>query len=135
YLRETGRENDLIRTFYTSTIPEENEDTIRKILAEHKDLGGIAVLNSRGSSIAEVLKDLGREDVKLVSFDLTMRNVEFLKEGSIYALLCQHPFWQGFEAASALCRYLIQGKKPDTVLNLRSVDIVLKELVDFYKEG
>ena len=39
------------------------------------------MLNSRGSSIAEVLDKLGRKDIKLISFDMTMQNVEFLRKG------------------------------------------------------
>jgi hypothetical protein len=49
--------------------------------------------------------------------------------------LCQHPYWQGFEAATALIRHQIQGKEPDSVLNLLSIDIVFKEIVDFYKDN
>lgn len=93
------------------------------------------MLNARGSSIAEVLDNLGRADVKLISFDMTMQNVEFLRKGSIFALLCQHPYWQGFEAASTLIRHQLQGKEPATALNLLSIDIVLKEIVDFYKDN
>ena len=135
YLKETGRGKDLIETCYTSTIPSENEEAIRRLLEENKEIEGIAVLNSRGSSIAEVLDNLGRNDIKLVSFDMTMQNVEFLRKGSIFALLCQHPYWQGYEAASALIRHQIQGKEPASVLNLLSIDIVFKETVDFYKDN
>ena len=135
FLKTAGREKDLIETCYTSTIPSENEEAIRRMLDEQKRVEGIAVLNSRGSSIAEVLDRLGRNDIKLVSFDMTLQNVDYLRKGSIFALLCQHPYWQGFEAASALIRHQIQGKEPASVLNLLSIDIVLKETVDFYKEN
>lgn len=135
YLKETGREKDLIETCYTSTIPSENEEAIRRLLEEHKNIEGIAVLNSRGSSIAEVLDHLGRGDIKLVSFDMTMQNVEYLRKGNIFALFCQHPYWQGFEAANTLIRHQIQGKEPDSVQNLLSIDIVLKEMVDLYKDN
>lgn len=135
YLKETGREKDLIGTCYTSTIPSENEEAIRRLLEEHKNIEGIAVLNSRGSSIAEVLDNLGRRDIKLVSFDMTMQNVEYLRKGNIFALFCQHPYWQGFEAANTLIRHQIQGKEPDSVQNLLSIDIVLKEMVDLYKDN
>ena len=135
FLKAAGREKDLIETCYTSTVPSENEEAIRRLLEDHKEIEGIAVLNSRGSSIAEVLDKLGRKDIKLISFDMTMQNVEFLRKGNISALLCQHPYWQGFEAASTLIRHQIQGKEPASVLNLLSIDIVLKEIVDFYKDN
>lgn len=135
FLKSAGREKDLIEPCYTSTVPSENEEVICHLLEQNKNLEGIAVLNARGSSIAEVLNNLGRADVKLISFDMTMQNVEFLRKGSIFALLCQHPYWQGFEAASTLIRHQLQGKEPATALNLLSIDIVLKEIVDFYKDN
>lgn len=134
YMEEVGRIDDLIEPCYTSTIPAENEQTLRQILEQHPDLQGIAVLNSRGSSIADVLESMGCTHIKLISFDLTMRNIEFLRKGSIVALLCQHPYRQGIEAASTLVRYIIQGKTPDVVHNYLPIDIVLKETIDLYKE-
>lgn len=134
YLKETGRENDLTETCYTSTVPAENEATLKELLQRHKDLGGIAVLNSRGSSLAEVLEKEGRKDIHLISFDMTMRNVEFLRRGTIGVLLCQHPFRQGYLATTTLVRYFMQGIVPDTVYNYLPIDIVLKETIDLHKE-
>ena len=134
YFKEIGRGDDIIDTFCTSTIPSENEQTIKDLLHLHSDLGGIAVLNSRGSSIAELLEKEGRSDIKLISFDLTMRNVEFLRNGSIKALLCQHPLRQGYLACSTLVRYIMQGINPELVHNHMPIDIVIKETLDFYKE-
>ncbi len=134
YLRSCGREKDLIETCYTSTVPSENEEIIKTIVSHHNDLEGIAVLNSRGSSIAEVLDNLGLSGIKLISFDLTMPNVEYLRKGVIQALLCQHPFTQGYKAIQTLMHYLIQGSLPETVNNDLPIDIILKETVDLYQE-
>lgn len=134
YLRSIGREADLIETCYTSTEPSENEGTLRTILGRHPDLAGIAVLNSRGSSLAEILENLGRTDIRLVSFDLTARNIEYLRRGSLHALLCQHPMRQGFEATSVLVNYLMKDIRPESVYHYLPIDIVLKENLDLYKE-
>lgn len=101
---------------------------------QNPDLKGITVLNSRGSSIADVLEKLGRDDIVLVSFDLTMRNVDCLRKGSIGALLCQHPLRQGYLATSTLVQYVMQGKLPENVYNYLPIDIVLKETIDQYNE-
>lgn len=134
YLKTEGRENELVETCYTSTIPAENEQTIKRLLQEYKDLRGIAVLNSRGSAIAGILEQLGSSHIKLISFDLTMENMECLKKGSIRALLCQQPFRQGAMASSTLVKYVMSGEMPQNGLNLLPIDIVLKETMDFYKE-
>ncbi len=134
YMQSVGRENDLIETCYTSTIPEENSDTVKRIIQEYPGLQGIAALNSRGSSLAEILEERGCSHIKIISFDLTMRNIECLRKGSIGALLCQHPFKQGYMAASTLVRYVMQGITPESVHNYLPIDIVLKETIDLYKE-
>ena len=135
YLHSTGRDVDLVETCYTSTVPEENEQALMRILNRHGgDIKGIAVLNSRGSSIAAVLEKIGRTDIRLMSFDLTMQNVEYLRKGIIRALLCQHPYRQGYLATSTLIRYLMRGKEPDNVYNYLPIDIVLKENIDLYRE-
>lgn len=134
YLDEVGRTADMVKTCYTSTTPYENEQTVKSLLEEYSDLGGIAVLNSRGSDIADVLEKIGRQDIKLISFDLTMRNTEHLRRGSILALLCQHPQRQGYMAATTLVQYLMLGKTPETVQNYCPIDIILKETIDHYKE-
>ncbi len=134
YMQEIGREQDILETCYTSTIPSENEQKVKDVIGKYDDLSGIAVLNSRGSSIAEILEKLGCEHIKLMSFDLTMENVECLRRGSIKALLCQHPFKQGYMATSALVRYVMQGELPEETHSLLPIDIVIKETVDLYKE-
>lgn len=134
YINGIGRGEDLLDTRFTSTVPIENEQTVKGMLDSYPDLKGIAVLNSRGSSIADVLEKYGRQDIFLVSFDLTMRNVECLNKGSIEALLCQHPLRQGYLATSTLVQYVMQGKLPDKVYNYLPIDIVLKETIDLYNE-
>lgn len=134
YINSIGREQDLLDTCYTSTIPVENRQTVQTMLDQNPDLKGIAVLNSRGSSIADVLEKLGRDDIVLVSFDLTMRNIDCLRKGSIGALLCQHPLRQGYLATSTLVQYVMQGKLPENVYNYLPIDIVLKETIDQYNE-
>lgn len=134
YIQSVGREKDLLNTCYTSTVPSENEKIIKKLLKDHPDLKGIVVLNSRGSSIAEILESMGRTDINLISFDLTAQNIEFLKRGSICALLCQHPFKQGYMATSTLVKFVMQGTVPQSAHNLLPIDIVLKETIDLYQE-
>lgn len=134
YLKIEDRENELVETCYTSTIPTENEQTVRRLLQDYKGLRGIAVLNSRGSAIADILEQLGNSHIKVISFDLTLENMECLRKGSIRALLCQQPYKQGFSAASVLVKYVMNEETPPSTLNFLPIDIVLKETMDFYKE-
>lgn len=134
YLKSTGREKDLVGIRYISTFPEENEKTLKELLSSHEKLRGIAVLNSRGSAIAESLEKLGGQGIKVVSFDLTKSNIECLRKGTIDALVCQHPSRQGYQAAHTLLHYLVHNTKPDSKQYIMPINIVLKETVDNYVE-
>lgn len=99
----------------------------------HPSVKAAAMLNQRGSFIAEALSAAGKQDVKLVSFDITSNNVKCLENGSIDVLLDQSPVQQGFLAVRSLLHHLIYKDNapelPDSHLN---INIVLKEnLPDF----
>lgn len=134
YLREIGREQDLIETCYTEMIPSENKQTIKNLLSKYKDLQGIAVLNSRGSAIAEALELFGAQHIWLLSFDLTNSNGNYLRSGVIRALVCQRPVRQGYLAITTLANYIIQNIMPEPQTNYMPIDIVLPETLDIYRE-
>jgi LacI family transcriptional regulator len=89
-------------------------------------------MNSRGGLVADSIRRLGLRDISLISFDLTEDNRRCLEEGSITALLCQRPAYQGFSAIKGLISHLLyrKGLKEETV----PCDIVLKENLPLYRE-
>lgn len=46
-----------------------------------------------------------------MGYDLLQRNVDCLKQGSIFFLIAQQPTLQGFDGIKALCEYLILKRK------------------------
>lgn len=134
YFKECGYEGN-VEVFSFSVIdPEESERRIVEFLDSHPDLIGIATSNSRGYIIADILKKYGRQDIRLVSFDLTDNNRRCIMDGSIHAVLCQHPMLQGFSAVKTILEYLLYNKKKDMVNRLMPIDILTKENLPFFHE-
>ena len=67
----------------------------------------------------------------LMGYDLLQRNVDCLKQGSIFFLIAQQPTLQGFDGIKALCEYLIL-KKEITRENFMPIDLLTKENIEFY---
>jgi len=98
----------------------------------HKNrLGGVVVLNSRGSVIANFLAKNNIESVKMVCVDPTLPNIDALKNGFIDFLIGQRPEYQGFFAMRTLLEYLI-FRNPVQKENYLPLDILTKETIDYY---
>ena len=81
--------------------------------------------------IGEYLQKKQLTDFNLVGYDLLQRNVECLKQGSIFFLIAQQPTLQGFNGIKYLCDHLILKKEVPHV-NFMPIDLLTKENIDFY---
>ena len=72
-----------------------------------------------------------KKGFNLMGYDLLQRNVDCLKQGSIFFLIAQQPTLQGFDGIKALCEYLIL-KKEITRENFMPIDLLTKENIEFY---
>jgi ribose transport system substrate-binding protein len=70
----------------------------RKIIAEHEQIDGIIALNAISSlGVANEIQGLGLAGkVKVITFDNTPEDIEFLQEGIIQATIIQNPFSMGY---------------------------------------
>ena len=100
----------------------------------NRDVKGIAVLNSRGYILADILQANDINDIRIVSFDLTQNNRRGLRSGYISALLCQKPELQGFNAVKAIINRLLYNRPVEKVHHLVPIDIIFRENLPFYRE-
>jgi LacI family transcriptional regulator len=112
--------------------PENNEAYLSRFFTDHHDIPGVVVMNSRGNHVANYLYNNHIEDVKMVCLDLTVPNVEALKQGRIDYLIGQEPEHQGFCAMKTMLEYLI-FKKTVKRENYVQLDILTRENIRFYK--
>ncbi len=110
----------------------EPESSLKKILNDHQDISGIFVTNSRVHRVAESLEALGIMGLRIIGYDLVHANREYLKKGMIDYLIGQKPEDQGYKSAMAMFDYLLNKKKAARI-NYSSIDIILKENIDYYK--
>ncbi len=97
-----------------------------------KNVQGIFVTNSKVFYLGRIIKKYGLSGLKVIGHDLLKENITYLKEGIVHFLICQHPEEQGYNALNVLFRSVVQkrriGKEYYT-----SIDIAMKENVDYYK--
>ena len=97
----------------------------------HPQVKNGITFNSKAYIIGEYLQERNQNDFHLIGYDLLKRNVECLKQGSIFFLIAQQPTLQGFNSIKTLCDHLIL-KKEVTKENFMPIDLLTKENIEFY---
>ena len=134
YFRDNGMEKNVKETSFSVFDPAESEKKVMRFLKENPGIKGMAVMNSRGYILAEILKANNVQDISLVSFDLTLNNIKGIEDGSISAILCQRPELQGFHALKSLIKSLLYNQEAETVHHIMPIDIIVKENLPYYRE-
>ncbi|MDO4165169.1 MAG: LacI family DNA-binding transcriptional regulator [Bacteroides sp.] len=111
----------------------DSEDTqmLDDFFRTHPNVKNGITFNSKAYIIGEYLQKCGMEDFNLMGYDLLQRNVDCLKQGSIFFLIAQQPTLQGFDGIKALCDHLILKKEVARV-NFMPIDLLTKENIEFY---
>ena len=102
-----------------------------RVFQEHPTVKNGITFNSKAYIIGEYLLKKQKKNFNLMGYDLLQRNVDCLKQGSIFFLIAQQPTLQGFDGIKALCEHLIL-KKEVTRENFMPIDLLTKENIEFY---
>lgn len=121
---------------YTTEVPDTNDttwmDQLYHIISE-KNIKGIFVTNSKVFFVGRLIEKFNMHYLKVIGHDLLKENVEYLKKDIVHFLICQRPEEQGYRAINKLFRHIVQ-KRGATNDNYTSIDIVIKENVNYYQE-
>ena len=109
----------------------EDEQMLDDFFRSHPTVKNGITFNSKAYIIGEYLLKHQRTDFNLMGYDLLQRNVECLKQGSIFFLIAQQPTLQGFDGIKALCDHLIL-KKEIARENFMPIDLLTKENIEYY---
>lgn len=131
YLKEFGI--SVKEGFFSTFNTDENREEMSRFLKRNPNVKAIAVMNSRGHIIADLLSEFGEKDIKVAAFDLTDSNRHCLSEGSIAFLLCQRPELQGFNAIKAAISAILYKNKANSIIAM-PIDIVMRENLEYYKD-
>lgn len=109
----------------------EDSQMLSQFFRNHPTVKNGITFNSKAYIIGEYLQKQGMTDFNLMGYDLLRRNVECLKQGSIFFLIAQQPTLQGFNGIKTLCDHLILKKEVERE-NYMPIDLLTKENIDFY---
>ena len=109
----------------------EDNRMLDDFFAQHPQLKNGITFNSKAYIIGEYLQKKQKMDFNLMGYDLLQRNVDCLKQGSIFFLIAQQPVLQGFNGIKTLCEYLILKKEVPGEYFM-PIDLLTKENIDFY---
>ena len=108
-----------------------NKALLTEVFSKHPDLGGMITFNSKAYRLAAFLKEIDRQDVVLVGYDLLQENIQYLKEGVISFLIAQRPEKQAYLTVSDMCQALIFHQEVQRI-NYMPIDVLMKENIDYY---
>lgn len=134
FIRERNPSMKVYQSTFSSRI-EEGEKQVMDFLKGHPEVKGIAVLNSRGYLIADILKRNRISDVRVISMDTTDDNVRCMKDESISVLVCQKPQLQSFHAVRAIIEYLLYKNNNTPHIHYLPVDIAFPENLKYNQEA
>ena len=88
----------VVGTFYAENDPDRAYRIVVDLIAGEPDLGGIVALNENSTvGAGRAIRDLGVAGrVRLVGFDNSHEEIEFLETGVVDALVVQKPFNMGY---------------------------------------
>jgi ribose transport system substrate-binding protein len=83
---------------YSSSNEQLAYETTKKLIKNHKELNGIAALNdTTAEGVAQAIEELGLSGkIKLVAFDSSSEEIEYIERGIIQATVIQKPFNMGY---------------------------------------
>jgi len=106
-------------------------------MTAYPDLAGIYVTAGGPIGAAQALKEANKAGkIKIVAFDPLPQSVEYLKDGSIQALIGQNPYAEGRDPVIRIFNYLMEGQLPKARFMYTRDDVVtIDTLEDFYASG
>jgi LacI family transcriptional regulator len=101
-------------------------------LISDAQLKGIFVSTSKGTSVvASFLEKKGKQNVRLIGYDLLEENLKYLRTGTIDFLINQNPKRQAFLGISHLVNHLMFKKKAPT-MDLFPLEVITQQNLDSY---
>ena len=133
WFKNSNKENHKIFTLEVSDTETDAWMGKVKTEIESKNIKGIFVTNSKVFYIGRLVEKYNLKYLKIIGHDLLKENTDFLKKDIVHFLICQRPEEQGYNAVNKLFRHVVQKRKVPAE-NYTSIDIVIKENVDYYNE-
>ncbi|HIU76020.1 MAG TPA: LacI family DNA-binding transcriptional regulator [Candidatus Pelethocola excrementipullorum] len=120
----------LLPSIRTNEDPKLVESETHRLLKEHGDLRGIYITGGAVSSVGNILKELGRTDIKVICFEEYSEIFELMKDGIIDITIGSGLNDQGQQSIHVLMDYLVYGKKTEKKHLYTEIKVLVKEHID-----
>lgn len=132
YMEENCPETEILEVNLPLDEERKRYDRIlEKFFSAHPEVRHCITLNSKAHVVGEFLLKTGRRNVQIMGYDMVHKNADCLRAGSIFFLIAQHAYQQGFFSVDSLFRAIVLKKKVEPV-NYMPIDLLTPENIDFY---
>lgn len=120
----------VLKSIRTDEDPKTIAAETRKLLAKEKRLSGILITCGGVKEVGRIVKELGREDLKIICYEDYPEILELLKEEIVDVTITSQLLIQGRRSLSSLLDYLIYDKKTPRKHLYTNIQILLKECIE-----
>jgi LacI family transcriptional regulator len=132
YFLDTGKNHGMkITVEIPSTERSIVDQKMDSILQSNPNIGAILVSSAKTHVVARYIQSKKKRDILLVGYELTRKNVDYLKKGIIQFLIGQKPMEQSEKAVKKLFDYLTARQMP-VKREFQPVEIINVENVDLF---
>ena len=142
YIKEHYPDMECYKLFFTYNLPDADLTFARDTLTAEKDFGGF-IVGTEGNlaPVLSAVQEAGRiGEVKVVAIDITPVSLEYIKDGTLAAVITQNPFNMGYTGTMTAYKAALGEEVPefidsgsatvdlDTMKNNEETRAILKEL-------
>ena len=106
---------------------------MKGVIAKNKDLAGIFDLTYRLDVVADVLREEGREDLRLTGFDLYPEIMEDVQDSLIDAVVYQDLNKQAYEGMKLLFEEMCYGKQLSEKKHYSKLEVVMSSNLSYFR--
>ena len=117
YIKEHYPDMECYQLFFTYNMPDAAITFTRDTLTARKDIGGFMV-GTEGdlANVLSAVQESGRVgDVKLVAIDITPVSLEYIKDGTLAAVVTQNPFNMGYTGTMTAYKAALGEEVPEFI--------------------
>ena len=127
---------EIIGPYKVGESPDEDEAQIASIVRKNPELVGMYVANQSLAAAGRALKKTGTAgSIVLVGHDLNDDHAELLRDGTLTAVVCQEPFYQGYYPVKLLLDCVIDGIMPAANEVFTRLEVVMQENLSGYSNS
>ena len=117
YIEQNYPDMECYRSFFTYGIVDAELTFARDTLTSQADIGGfITGCESQLAPTLSATQEAGRVgDVKIVAIDITPVSIEYIKDGSVAAVVTQNPFNMGYTGTMTAYKAALGEEVPEFI--------------------